>query len=155
MRSTSFAYIGVLACSATVLSGCAIRALDFTVISSKNIHLNVPDSGKGPRTQGEDTKLCILFPLGAPNMKDALDRAIEKAGPGYDALVDGVVRYKQAFIVGKFGWIVEGTPIKSAQFKKEASAGLDGQQNLLYNVLYHSSVGVSNEDTLKRIAHGE
>jgi hypothetical protein len=154
MRSKSLACIGVMACSALVLSGCAIRALDFTVISSKNIHLNVPDSGKGPRTRGEDTKLYILFPLGSPNMKDALDRAIEKAGPGYDALVDGVVRYKAAFLFGKFGWIVEGTPIKSAEFKR-ASTTPDGQPQLaLDNVLYHSSAGIPNDETLERLALG-
>ena len=27
------------------------------------------------------------------NLKDALDRALESAGPGYDLLVDGVVTY--------------------------------------------------------------
>ena len=51
----------------------------------------------------------------APQLKAAVDKAIEKAGPGYDALIDGVVysRYE----VFRQGWVVQGTPIKTSKLK--------------------------------------
>ncbi len=44
-------------------------------------------------------------------VKDAIDQAIEKAGPGYDALIDGVI-YERLF-----KYKVTGTPIKTSDLK--------------------------------------
>ena len=75
-----------MAVVAISISSCNQRLIDFTVISSKNVTLRLPDDGKGPRTTGKEMKMCTQ-----PMLKNAVDKAIENAGPGYDALIDGVV----------------------------------------------------------------
>jgi hypothetical protein len=91
-------------------TSCNQRLLDFTVISSKNVTLRLPDDAKGPRTTGKDLKTCT-----APQLKAAVDKAIETAGPGYDALIDGVVFQRNELF--RAGWVVEGTPIKTTKLK--------------------------------------
>ena len=98
--------------SSLMLAGCTIRLVDFTVISTKNV--KIPTVEKGKRVVGEDCVVVFLFPFGIPNMKEAIDRTIEKAGPEYDALVDGVVyQLNHSFIVGQQCYRVEGTPINT------------------------------------------
>jgi hypothetical protein len=93
-----------------LLSSCNQRLVDFTVISSKNVTLRLSEDGKGPRAEGKDMKFC-----GRPELKEAIDKALENAGPGYDALIDGVVYQRNEFF--KQGWIVQGTPIKTSKLK--------------------------------------
>ena len=93
-----------------LLSSCNQRLIDFTVISSKNVTLRLSEDGKGPRTEGKEMKMC-----GQPQLKEAVDRAIENAGPGYDALIDGVVSSRNEFF--RMGWVVKGTPIKTTKLK--------------------------------------
>jgi hypothetical protein len=97
-------------CSALFISSCNQRLIDFTVISSKNVTLRLDEDAKGPRTTGKEMKFC-----GTPMLKAAVDKAIENAGPGYDALIDGVVYQRNEFF--RAGWVVEGTPIKTSQLK--------------------------------------
>lgn len=94
----------VLLCGLVFLAGCTLRLVDFTVISSKNV--KVPTKAKGERVKGEDCN--FFFP---PNMKEAIDRAIESAGHDYDALVDGVVY--STWIPLYQCYEVEGTPINT------------------------------------------
>jgi len=96
MKKVSLAFIVVLFVSTTFTS---CRIVDFTVISSKNVTLDTKKDA--PRVSG------FGFTL-----KSALDKAIEKAGPGYDALIDGVV--SDAIV----GYTVKGTPIKTSETKK-------------------------------------
>ena len=77
-----------------LVSGCTQRMIDFTVISSKNMQLQFPSEATGPRVEGQDMVLFVIIPFGTPNLKEAVDRAIEQAGPGYDALIDGVIYQK-------------------------------------------------------------
>lgn len=118
-RKSLLLVIGVVV--SIVISGCTQRILDFTVISSKNVNMRVKDAGKGGRVKGEDMATFVIFPLGAPEVKEAVDRAIENAGPGYDALIDGVIYYKyNVFLLfGTFGYQVEGTPIKTSELITE------------------------------------
>jgi hypothetical protein len=102
--------IPIMAIVAISLSSCNQRLLDFTVISSKNVTLRLPDDAKGPRTTGKEMKMCTT-----PQLKAAVDKAIENAGPGYDALIDGVVSVRNEFF--RKGWVVEGTPIKTGKLK--------------------------------------
>lgn len=103
---------GVLLAGMVLLSGCSVRIVDFTAISTKNVNIQAFETGK--RVVGEDCAPVVLFPLAIPNMKTAIDRAIENAGPGYDALTDGVVySLNQAFIFGRICYQVEGTPIQT------------------------------------------
>jgi len=99
------ALLGTLA-----LTNCNQRLIDFTVISSKNVTLRLPEDGKGPRTQGKEMKMCTQ-----PMLKAAVDKAIENAGQGYDALIDGVIYQRNELF--RAGWVVEGTPIKTTKLK--------------------------------------
>jgi len=82
----------------------AQRILDFTVVSSKNVTINVKKDV--PRVSAK-----------AGTIKKAVDKAIESAGPGYDALMDGVITEYTWYAV-LFAWNtykVEGTPIKTTE----------------------------------------
>jgi hypothetical protein len=98
------------------LSGCVTRLTDFTIISTKNIDLaRGADFKRGPsRANGEDMVCIIIFiPTGVPNMKTAIDKAIESV-PGAVALLDGVLSQKSwyiPFIFGQGGFVVQGTPL--------------------------------------------
>jgi len=56
------------------------------------------------------------------SIKDAMDKALQSAGPDYDLLVDGVVRINDYFFVS--GYKVEGTAISTGKIK--ASLGVKG-----------------------------
>ncbi len=93
----------------TLVSSCSDRILDFTAISSKNVTLHVKKDT--PRVVGKKS----------PTIKGAIDNAIESAGVGYDALIDGVI-YKHTTPCVFFDIIrfhVEGTPIKTSELEKK------------------------------------
>ena len=99
---------------ALFMTSCNYRMIDFTVISSKNVTLRLPDDAKGKKVEGKDMK--FLTPcFGVPNLKTAVDKAIENGGPGYDALIDGVLYQRNAFL--STGFVVTGTPIKTSKLK--------------------------------------
>ena len=98
---------------AVVVSGCTTttRIGDFTIISSKNIDLSRgADFKRGTnRVIGQDMVGTSGFgPVAAPNMKTAIDRAIESV-PGTIALLDGVI--SQRVTTWRTGYVVEGTPL--------------------------------------------
>lgn len=94
------------------LSGCSTRIVDFTAISTKNV--SIPTSARGDRVTGQDCVPVFIGPLGIPNMKTAIDKAIETSGAEYDALIDGVVySVNQSFLIGRQCFKVEGTPVNT------------------------------------------
>ena len=97
--------------SALVLSGCSIRVADLTVGSTKNYNINGNKFVTGPRVTAEDSYPVILFPTGIPNMKTAIDRAIEKdkCAVGLSNVV--ITQLNHAFIFGKIGIRAEGNLI--------------------------------------------
>jgi len=100
-----------VALTSLFLNGCAIRVADLTVGSTKNYNLNSNNFVKGERVTAEDSVPVILFPLGIPNMKTAMDKAIEKNKCSV-ALTDVVITsLNYSFLVGKIGYRVEGTQI--------------------------------------------
>ena len=107
--------ICILLCVA-ILSGCVTRLADFTLISTKNVDLTRGASFQRAqsRVTGEDSvSIIIIIPTGIPNMKTAIDKAIESV-PGAIALLDGVLSMKAWYIPLLFGeqaYIVEGTPL--------------------------------------------
>jgi len=122
--------------------GCTQRVTDFTVISTKNT--NVVSYKEGPRIQGKDCGYMILsIPVSSPDMKEAIDKAIENAGPGYDALIDGVVYYTQlwAVVFWEFCYVVEGTPISTRQ----SSADILNELELDGRIIYHSKLEIEND----------
>lgn len=72
-----------------LLASCSHRLVDFTTMSTKNVNLNI-DKSQGTRVEG---KAVYFLGIGF-NLKDAIDDALEQGGPGYDLLIDGVVRYQ-------------------------------------------------------------
>ncbi len=131
-----------------LLTGCTRRIIDYTIISSKNVRLDLPDGATGPRTEGQDGVIVILaIPFGVPNIKEATDRAIENAGSQYDALIDGVLSSCYcAFIFGKSYVKVEGTPINTKMLASLPAGALDGRP-----ILYHSSLEISNDEAIAAI----
>lgn len=108
-------YTIILACAALVLSGCKTRMIDYTIISSKNVDISKIKTFKHgtDRAVGQDITYVILFiPTGTPNLKEALDRAIQGV-PGAVALVDGVVYVESGYFLlgGYSGFTVEGTAL--------------------------------------------
>ncbi len=98
----------LLVAGALLLSGCTVRVADLTVASTKNYNLNSTKFTKGKRVTAEDKYPVILFPMGIPNVKTAIDRAIEQdhCAVGLTDLV--VTQLNHAFIFGKIGVRVEG-----------------------------------------------
>jgi hypothetical protein len=115
-------------CATLMLSACSQRMVDFTMISSKNVDLSRAanfERGSG-RIRGEDIKpIIILFPMGEPSAKEAMDNAIESV-PGAVGLMDGVITshwWYIPYVYGQFSVEVEGTPlIDPTQFQRRSDA---------------------------------
>jgi hypothetical protein len=128
--------MSALAVMIVFLSACSVRMIDFTAISSKNVPLDGLQRG-AQRVTGTACVPVAVFPLGQADLKTAVDRAIESAGAPYNALVDGVVTYRnKSFIFGKACYEVTGTPIAVAT-PKSPSVRDDDQLDLVM----HSSAG--------------
>lgn len=90
------------------MTGCTVRVADMTVGSTKNYDINSGPFIKGPRVTGEDLYPVFIFPLGIPNVKTAMDNAIqsEKCAVGLTDLV--ISQLNHSFLVGQIGFRVEG-----------------------------------------------
>jgi hypothetical protein len=95
-----------------VLSSCSARLIDFTVISTKNVNLGLKKS-EGVKTEGKSMKFLGF----GVSIKDAIDDALENAGPDYDLLVDGVVKQKSYIVVA--GFTVEGIAVNTENLKSQ------------------------------------
>ena len=100
--TTSLILLLLTSCSSTT------RLVDFTVISSKNHSIKF-DLSEGKQTKGESIH---CWGSGA-NIKDAMDEALQNAGPQYDVLVNGVVR--EVVKLFSAGYEVEGVAINSRE----------------------------------------
>lgn len=76
MRAIRFTAIAIA--MAAAISGCTTRVADLTVASSKNVNMNSGQFSEGRRVSGSDSIPVVIIPLGQPNIKEAIDRAIEK-----------------------------------------------------------------------------
>ena len=118
-------------------SSCSYRLVDFTVISSKNFNLKI-DKSQGVRVSASSNG---FLGLGA-SIKDAMDKALQSAGPDYDLLIDGVVRVNDYFVVS--GYKVEGIAVSTSKMK--ASLGAIGFEDWCkaHNVFDPSIATVQN-----------
>jgi len=119
MKTIPSAFVPVVAL--LMLTGCATRLTDFTVISSKNVELSRMGGYErvSTRAKGEDSiHIISLIPTGLyPDAKNAMDNAIENQ-PGGVALVDGVITRKWfyiPFIYGRDWYEVEGNVLVDPQ----------------------------------------
>lgn len=103
------------------LFGCTTRMADYTLISTKNVDLSKMNTyqSAGSRVKGQDVvHSLIIFNIREPNMKEAIDNAIESV-PGCVALTDGVLftRYfNLPFIYEQHAYVIEGTPLVDPAF---------------------------------------
>ncbi|MND24839.1 hypothetical protein D3C76_653020 [compost metagenome] len=101
------AVLAVIA-AAAIVSGCTVRVADMTVASTKNYNINSSKFVKGARVIGEDNYPVIIFPTGIPNMKTAMDHAIQKDECAV-GLTDVVMsQLNHSFLFGMIGFRVEG-----------------------------------------------
>ena len=120
-----------------IFTSCSVRLVDFTVISSKNVNLAGIKKSEGVKVNASKT-----YFLGFGwNIKDGLDKALEQAGPDYDMLIDGVVRYVSMPLILEIK--VEGTAVNSQ--KMIAEMGQEGFNKWL------SGHQVTTADTAKII----
>ncbi len=109
----SISFVLIILLLSVLITGCTTRIIDFTVISSKNCNIA---GARGERVVGKDAAWLILFiPTGVPNLKEAVDTAIETGGG--DCLVDGVVySFMYYFVLGAYhGYKVEGTVVNTRE----------------------------------------
>lgn len=112
MMKKYYSFILCLAFFCFSISSCTFRLVDYTVISSKNVSLNF-NKKSGKSVEGSKSYFLGI----GWNLKDALDDALEQAGPGYDLLVDGVVSYSSLFFFTKV--TVKGTAVSSEDMAME------------------------------------
>lgn len=95
------------------LGSCSAQlVMTFTVISSKKHSLQI-DKSIGIPVKGTSIRFLRI----GVSIKDAMDKALQNAGPEYDLLIDGVVRSVDYFYLG--GYSVEGMAVNSAKLKKQ------------------------------------
>lgn len=115
MRLTRTSILSLFALTGLLtVSGCMHRVGDFTMVTTKNYERQTKYKMVG-RMEGADKVLIILaFPLGSPDMKTAVDRAIDAGGGVY--LANAVVEAGgwHAFLVGQTGYKVTGDVYASA-----------------------------------------
>jgi hypothetical protein len=98
-------------------TGCVTRIGDFTLLSTKNVDISRLGNAQrcANRVTGEDSKaIIVVFPTGVPNVKEAIDRAIQSERDCV-ALSDASISYSSfyiPYIFGRSSFIVEGTPVK-------------------------------------------
>ena len=101
-------------------SGCSYRIADLTIASTK-LHTIQDSEQAEKRVEG---KSFGIFGEGA-SLGDAIDDALQQAGPDYDLLIDVVVRCKSYLVVE--GFVVEGTAIDS-QSLQPLQRGISSQK---------------------------
>lgn len=108
--------------SILLVSGCVTRLGDFTVGSTKNMDIKktLHRTDETVRNIGLDKKyIIIIFPTGQPNIKEAMDEAIEKSR-GAVGLSNVTVKYGWwyiPYIYGEFWYEVEGNPVFESEQK--------------------------------------
>lgn len=135
------------------MSSCSHRITDFTIISTRNVPLGNQAASlqkADQRVKGIDKAHSVLFiPLGTPNMKEAIDKAIDKY-PGAVGLVDGVLKSKgwSILLYGQNSFVVEGTPLYEADMKN-MNLPMDDYQSGETTLFFHK---VKDGETLSTIA---
>lgn len=133
-------------------TSCTQRLTDFTVISTKNVPIGDRPTDlvkANMRVQGVDKAHIIIVPFKRPDLKEAIDKAIEKY-PGAVALADGVVKHKSwsVFFYGQSSFIVEGTPLYETGAAQPNNTGYQSSNNA-----YTQPSNTGNTTNVMRITH--
>lgn len=106
-----FRHLSVLAMLTILSTGCGVHLTNFSVISTTNDMLT-EDARRGEKVTGLDCVPVVVVQWGEPDLQAAIENAIESAGPGYDALIDGAIVHRyENFFFGRNCWKVEGTAV--------------------------------------------
>lgn len=111
MKKIIFVFVVIL-----LSSGCVQRIGDFTVASTKNMDIKrtLHRVDETERLVGKDTKhIIIFFPTGNPNMKEAMDNAVEKhqGAVGLSNVTVKSTFWYIPYIYGRASYEVEGNPV--------------------------------------------
>lgn len=103
-----------------LVTGCVQRIGDFTVASTKNMDIKRTLHRVDETTRLKDrdvAHIILFFPIGIPDMKEAMDNAIEqKTGAvGLSNVTVKIGHWYIPFIYGQHYYEVEGNPIYEAQ----------------------------------------
>lgn len=99
-----------------VLMGCTQRLGDFTVLSTKNVDLtnfSTESAEKSLPVRGVDSKPIIILPGSPPNLKEAVDRALEAHNA--DMLTNAVIYYTYwyiPYVCGEWKFEVKGNAVR-------------------------------------------
>ena len=102
------------------LLACSQPITKLSVVSTKNVDLESIDPaqlGQGVKVTGKDKKLfAFIFPTGITRLGRAVDDALKK-GNG-DLMLDATFYYRYWwFLVGLYGYEVEGTVVNTKEVK--------------------------------------
>ena len=116
MGKTRGLFLLVGAAMSLTMMGCTQRLGDLSVVSTRNVTLDRVDLDQLPQVRGitgEDSRwVALCIPLGRPNLKDAVDDALNKGGG--DVMVDVVMhRRNWWFLIGEDAIQVKGTVVKT------------------------------------------
>lgn len=109
-----------------LLSGCTERLADFTMVSTKNVDLSMAEvnAKEGNRITEDDCRpIIIVFPVGRPDLKEAVDSALEE-GRG-NLMIDLVAYSRWWYVPPIFGlrcMVAEGTVVNVIPAPQRGSA---------------------------------
>ncbi len=104
--------------AALTLSSCTTRLMELSVAGSKNVKLE--DASQYTASHNVPTKgthrshIILFFPIGAPNIDNALTDALEKAGPNAVALYNVTLDETNWWIPCLYGqkiYTIKGDPV--------------------------------------------
>ena len=117
--------------------GCTQRVGDFTVISTRNVDLNANYVRVERSVKGEDKKpIIIVFNMGFPNLKEAIDDALSKVDDGV-IITDVSLTYRWfyiPYIYGETAYEVEGDVWKKIE---DTSSIITGNEEI-YTAVEHN-----------------
>lgn len=115
MPCSKFLLACAVVATASLLSGCTTRLGNFTLISTKNVDLSdasIDPKGGKRVTEDDCAPIILIFPIGRPDLKEAVDNALEE-GRG-NLMVDQVSYYRRWYVPPIFGMrcmVAEGTVV--------------------------------------------
>ena len=111
-----------------LFTGCAHRIADYTLISTKNVDITAlgKTTHSSQRVRARDIGHVVFgIPLTVANVKNAVDKAVEKQ-PGAVALVSSVVYVQNIMFLpllySQVNFVVEGDPLIDNTIKKPEPA---------------------------------
>jgi hypothetical protein len=93
--------------------GCTIKLKEYTLLST--VYFKSSDQEMGPKVSGSDCTYYFFFPLDDyyDDEANAINSAIESAGPDYNALINPKITYhNQVFMIGRTCVEVEGVAVR-------------------------------------------